>query len=93
MKVLYQPGMFREMGHFLFIQIDGPDWAHDLLLRYSPRKQSTLQIVEGPNTWVGYEFSYEGAVEAKERLDLLLPQRTLSAVVYGEEQEEEEAEV
>lgn len=77
--VLYQPGMFREMGHYLFVSINAPGWAHDLLLRLCPLKESTYQIVEGPITWVGYEFSQAGAHEAKKQLDQLSPLRTLGA--------------
>lgn len=77
MKVLYQGSMFHHQGHYLFIPLNAPPWAHDYLQNRSLDKMSTFQIIEGKETYVGYEFDYQGVIQAREGLQLQMDNRQI----------------
>jgi hypothetical protein len=63
-KIVCQYGLFEwGYGHFLLISIDAQEWAHELLRRLSMHNQSTYQITEGDEPFVGYEFPSKAAMQ------------------------------
>lgn len=55
LRIMLQPGITPH-DTYLFVDIDGPDWVHNLVQNQSFERMSTYQVVDGANTLVGYRM-------------------------------------